>query len=305
MSKKIKTKNIQTYYNLKKKQIGFLSLQNKKGKDFFDYTGRVITNPESKLIMGRRRLKTADICGPCCFRFLEDDNLYIKNDLINAYKYVKSKYPGLNFSKIVALSVPWKLMSDYADLDKCGGCYIPARKAIFIKKGRPPKECQNKLFQNFAKYSIDCSDDDIFVHELFHAASHLMQRSTRKFIHMEEEFVYTNTIDWFRDKGFSKEDIVNKNFLPFAMQDVLKEGVNDIIIKIAKDKNISVSQEQLSDCKFKENFAETHIKQFMKSVINRSREKALTIIRLFDEKQKQINSYVTKKKCRFAMLDFD
>ena len=37
---------------------------------------------------------------------------------------------------------------------------------------------------------------------------------------MEEEFVYTNCIDFYKQKGISEADIVNNNFLPFCLHDV-------------------------------------------------------------------------------------
>ena len=37
---------------------------------------------------------------------------------------------------------------------------------------------------------------------------------------MEEEFVYTNCIDFYRQKGMTDKDIIADNFFPFLMNDV-------------------------------------------------------------------------------------
>lgn len=111
-----------------------------------------------------------------------------------------------------------------AGFQAVGGCYIPDLKLIIIDRyptlgGTGGKTKFDRTINR--KMSGAVTQEDIVVHEGLHAISDAAGRSTRYYEFDEEEFVYTNSVDFYRSKGMSEEEIINNIFLPFCVQDVL------------------------------------------------------------------------------------
>lgn len=140
--------------------------------------------------------------------------------------YLSKCFPDVDISNMCVYITDPSFMSQHGFAD-IGGCYIPSMKLIMVKNkiSLSGDNKTNNRFDDVLKDRTQCNVDveDIVVHELLHAISDISGRSSRKFGHNEEEFVYTNCIDFYKQKGMSEQDIVNRNFLPFFIQDIMRD----------------------------------------------------------------------------------
>jgi len=141
-------------------------------------------------------------------------------DYPEIHAYIESRFPKVDVSDIV-IYVADPGVIDKAGWKDIGGCYIDLLKVILVKNKITDKKVRGKfkkMVQDLCAMKVDV--EDVVVHELIHAVSHRINRASSKYSHMEEEFVYTNCIDFYKQKGMTEEDIVNNNFLPFCLYDV-------------------------------------------------------------------------------------
>jgi uncharacterized protein Yka (UPF0111/DUF47 family) len=184
-----------------------------------------------------------------------------------------------------------------------GGCYIPHLRTILIRDNPnilSSKEQTNKFDQLISKYRASVDVDDVLVHELLHAVSAKMGRASRRFEHMEEEFVYTNCIDFYKQKGMTEDDIVNKNFLPFCMQDVFSvsrefKKVLSCIGDTSKFYNGTTNEV--------ESFLSDNAEQLVKEIVKRAKELGQQMINLYNGNRNKVEM-VDNTELRFSNLDF-
>lgn len=231
----------------------------------------------------------------------------VQEDFIEGYKYATSFYPDCDLSDVRAFLVSSKFMKRLAKATDnnmfaaCGGVYLSAIKYILVKEaGECKNETKDKVSSLLDEYSIKVDPQDAFVHELFHAISHASGRGTRKFMHLEEEFVYTHTIDWLRKRGFSDDDIVNHNFLPFAINDVLAKEKKEILLEIAKYHDTTNIPD---DHEVWDEIMDINAELYVYKVIERARNKAKEMIKIRNTSG-FVNSVSTVQEDRFSFLDF-
>lgn len=149
------------------------------------------------------------------------------NEFLEPRDYIKNKFPGVDLSDILIY------ISHPTAFDKCGfgnayGVQIPSRNIIFLQNLQTGEDIysskkigkfRHALVEKFKSNKV--TEDDILVHELIHAVSSKTNRSTGKYTHAEEEFAYTNSVDYYRQKGMSDEQIINGTFLPFCCNDII------------------------------------------------------------------------------------
>jgi len=259
--KKVVVRNIQTYHKLKKQQKNFLKQRKEQAVFFIASVKDLIDDYGEQIDSDFRFTKACDF----------------------VQKIISERYPEAeDVWKTPTFLISSQEMNQIEELENCGGCYVPDLKIILIKDNnsnkKNTKKYKDKVSKLFAKYTLSADEEDVFVHELLHAVSHAANRRSRKFSHLEEEFVYKSTIDWFRSRGIGSEEIVENNFLPFVIHDVLKNEKVDILLDIAKKENVSVSQEQITNADFMCQFANAHAKEFVSEVVRRARELGLSMI---------------------------
>ncbi len=236
--------------------------------------------------------------------------LCIDVDFPKIDQYLRGKFPEVDISDVdVYATSPqvfnraWKGM---------GGCYIDMLKSIFVKddhedqtKGKQDKF--QKLMGGWCKMSVDI--EDVLVHELIHAVSHKIGRASSKYRHMEEEFVYTNCIDFYHDKGMTDDEIVDNNFLPFCVHDVYssRSDLNKMFFKI----DTSLSDVQgMTNGEYKK-FLSKHAEILVPAIVIRARERAHHMIEVYHKygadmyRTAPINSQEDKTSLRFSSLDLD
>ncbi len=223
-------------------------------------------------------------------------------------KYLADKFPDVDVSGIpIYMATPGAFRK--AGWEHIGGCYIHHMNLILVKKTiKASKNYNGRFLKLLNKYSAPMDVKDVVVHEMLHAISGKVNRSSRRFTHMEEEFVYTNCIDYYKSKGLSDKEIVEGNFLPFCINDVTsnRKEFSAILTECQLDmKEIKLMSE---DDLAKEYDASA--KKIVPKVLEKAKEKGYRMIELYDKYGRGV-SYHSNAVCddasasRFASLDFD
>ncbi len=236
--------------------------------------------------------------------------LCIETDFPKIDQYLRGKFPEVDISDVDVYTSPsqvfnraWKGM---------GGCYIDVLKTIFVKNkiGNKIGEKRNKfqkLMDECCKMSVDV--EDVLVHELIHAISHKIGRASSKYRHMEEEFVYTNCIDFYHDKGMTDDEIIDNNFLPFCVHDVYssRSDLNEMFSRLSS----SLSDVQkMTNGEYKR-FLSKHATVLVPAIVKRARERARHMIDLYNKygvemyRTAPVDPQEDKTSLRFSSLDLD
>lgn len=146
-----------------------------------------------------------------------------------AFEYVDSKFPGLNVFNVTITKIPRKILEE-AGYGGVGGLYIFHKKQVIVT---------DEPTGGFSKNSVTASltIDEIIVHELLHYVSHKFGNSNS--VIMEEEFAYGNSVPYLISKGYTDEEIVESNMLPFLY---IAVDSNKILKEILQKKGITKAQ---------------------------------------------------------------
>ena len=257
-------------------------------------------------------------------------------DFPTVEKYIRLTFPDINVADIPIYVATDKGLSA-AGLSYIGGCYVHHMYLIVVKNkitmggthsthNKFEKTLQSAMKKAMAiavydEYGDEYDDgswkttreievEDVLVHEMVHAVSGAANRSNRKYTFDEEEFVYTNTIDFYKDKGMTDEEIVNSNFLPFCVQDVLSDGKEWVkIFEEMSDEygvkviDLDVPQEKMN------RFLGRHAELVVPIIIERGRKLGQHMIDLYNEYGRgvQVVTQVADSdvSTRFRSIDMD
>ena len=184
----------------------------------------------------------------------------------DAFDYVEKKYPGLNVLSVKIFEVPKEELEDIG-FGGAGGLYVFSQKKVIVS---------DKPSGTFDKNTISArlSKDEVIVHELLHYVSHKFSKSNS--LIMEEEFAYGNSVPYLISKGFTDEDIIKHNMLPFlygiidtngVLKEVLlgkgitKAQFNSLLRNYNKDRENKKYKEAVSDI-----YKELHEKTMSKAL---------------------------------------
>lgn len=224
--------------------------------------------------------------------------------------YLSSRFPEVDLSVIKLYLSPPRVMERCGWRD-IGGCYIPGMRTILVKS-EIGHHCKAKgKFQEMMRDSCSLNTDveDVVVHEMIHAISDLVGRSSSKYSHMEEEFVYTNCIDFYRKKGMSTDDIVNNNFLPFCLHDVF-DSIKDMTEVFAEAGQTVDEIRRMSKEEY-QRFLNKKAEIIIPLIKNKAQVKARRMIELYNKYGKEIYTTSLPKPVedesamRFSSLDLE
>lgn len=203
------------------------------------------------------------------------------------HQYLVAKFPHVDVSHIPIYVVSSATM-DAAGFREAGGFYIHHLGLVAVRKiiKIGDTKTQSKFIRTLYKQiKTDVQTEDVLVHEMIHAISGECSRSNRRFTFNEEEFVYTNSIDFYKQKGMTDDDIVNKNFIPFCLQDVLsdKDELSDIFFKFEKEYNFIIPSVNFEDMEQLNKFLDRYTQKLVPMVLNRAREIGFYMISLYNK----------------------
>lgn len=158
-------------------------------------------------------------------------------------KFVESTFPAVNLRGIPIY------ICDGPAMRRCGfdgmnGCYIPFMKCIFVRRDANVSDnADGKFFKILhKKIQTPLNADDIVVHELLHAVSDGIERPTRHYTNAEEEFVFTNCVEYYKSKGMNEEEIKSSVLIAFCINNVMssKTKMSTVFAKLKEKIHIDV-----------------------------------------------------------------
>lgn len=147
------------------------------------------------------------------------------SDFDDISKYLKVKFPSVSIDEtpifICDNNILLKTCLEYAN-----GAYIPSLGLIIIKK---VPNVSGSIDGHFSlvlnsKIANPIEVSHIVVHELLHCISHKLNLPSRKHVSMEEEFVFKNSIEYYRSVGLSDDDILNTILIAFCINEILSDA---------------------------------------------------------------------------------
>jgi len=144
-----------------------------------------------------------------------------------SFDYVDYFFPSALVKEIKIYLCDHKLLFDIG-LGKSLGFYSPISKIIIIANPDTIKEKSTTTLLSSIRAKI--SLDETIVHELLHYASNITVKGyiTRR---AEEEFAYGYSVKYLINKGHSKKDIINNNFMPYLISIVNSKKIKNRILK--------------------------------------------------------------------------
>ncbi len=229
-------------------------------------------------------------------------------DFSEIQKYLASRFSQIDISDIKIYVADPEVVNKEG-WKHAGGCYIDVLKVILVKNKIENPTVRgkfNKMMQESSFMEVEV--EDVVIHELIHAISHRMNRASSRFSHMEEEFVYTNCLDFYKQKGMTEDDIVNNNFLPFCVQDVYSSEMSDVWKSI--NKTSSEIREISADQRKYTALLNRHAEIIVPLIIKKAKEKAYRMIEMYHKygsEMYQTSDEVIKdsSSLRFSNLDLD
>ncbi len=229
---------------------------------------------------------------------IKKEALEIKyEDYANAYNYVDNLFPGCNVKDVIIYKLTFLRMSKMG-YGEAEGFYDPVSKTVVISSARP-------FSKRSSKYDIRAkiTRDEVIVHELCHycyvALGHRSISSE-----MREEFAYGWSIGYLRQKGYTDDQIIKYNFLPYLFSICYSDAMREILVKegidIKKFKDFSSYKKRELGRKY-----ESKIFELTKHM---SEKKGKEIIALYSKKIEQSNDYLFREEpgkevSRFDILD--
>ncbi len=162
------------------------------------------------------------------------------------HKYLTTRFTDVDLSKVPIYLVSNQAMNN-AGYQECNGCYYPAFDLILVKKtpsiceGRSPRGKYAKSLRKAVQCAL--SVDDIVVHECLHAISKKTNRAARFFTKAEEEFVFTNSIDFYKQKGMSEDRIINECFISFCINNIVtsRKHMYRIFLELKEQEGLDIT----------------------------------------------------------------
>lgn len=153
--------------------------------------------------------------------------IYLKKimypDYKEAYDYVDNLFPRVNVKEVVIYKVSSK------DLAKMGyggaeGFYHRVSKVVVVCGTRGNTQPIDKRFMVKAKIERD----EVIVHELCHYC-YAFEGQSSVSREMVEEFAYGYSVGYLRQKGYTDEQIVKYNFLPYLVNVSCDKARNNVM----------------------------------------------------------------------------
>jgi len=214
-----------------------------------------------------------------------------------AYDYVDDLFPEAEVKNVIIYRAK-KSCLDRLGLKKIGGCYDRISKIVVISK---ELEFSSDIKdETWSTVVAKVTSDEVVVHELLHYVS-MYNNGGGGGMQMEEEFAYGNSLEYLRSKGYSDDEIIVNNYLPYFLTAAYSKKIvrkilveNDYVIE-----DVMIKTEQAQKKIFKK-LDKNIFKETKKAAIKNARE----LIRIYSKKEDLEVEIKDDSGSRFGMMDF-
>jgi len=236
------------------------------------------------------------------------------NDFPSVQQYLNNLFPNINISQVPICIVTH---DDMSKLGICGahGCYDKDQNIILIRNPRTIRSQIDTKFDQvmLTKIKSKIQIEDIVVHECIHAISRAANRSTGNFLFAEEEFVFTNCIDFYKAKGMSKEDIIQSVLLPFCVAHIMdnKHAMIHVFEEVKADNPSIKSFFEFAVKNGNQKYVKylsIHAQKIVPVIVDFAKDLATNMIDIYNEFGKGIrlnSDRIGKHNNRFASIDME
>lgn len=220
------------------------------------------------------------------------------NDYKESFDYVGRLFPDIDVISIdVRMATP--LLLHKLGYDGIGGFFERVTKTVIISAHRLTTATPSK-------YTIKANlhRDEVIVHELLHYCHN--EVGLNPSVNMKEEFAYGWSLGYLRNKGYTDEEIVRENYLPYLYNVCYKDGFFNVL----KSENINFEKINSATSRGKERIIAPLKNKIHKEIIELATQKGMEIIRIYSKKIEEGEVYHSNrvnnpKHSVFDMLDFD
>lgn len=212
-----------------------------------------------------------------------------------SYDYVDALFPNSKVTDVIIYKVGSRDF-ERIGFGNAGGIHDRVSKTIALCTGKQRNITFNRDLCVVAKVEMD----EIIVHELCHYCYEVEGYSSLS-RELREEFAYGWSIGYLRQKGYTDEEIVTFNFLPYLVDISLKEANRNIR---ARNGISDYEYNRYPRYKFKE-FVKLYEKKIIKRAKEIAMEKGLRLVNLYSKKLKEeVEEYEEYEDAnRFDILD--
>ena len=213
-----------------------------------------------------------------------------------AFDYVDGLYPDVKVKDVVLYKVTARTLQRYGFGHAGGFCDTIYRTVVF---------CGTKKKIEKTKYSIRAKvkQDEVIAHELLHYC-YFVQGIEVNSSEMKEEFAYGWSLGYLRGKGYSDEEVIKNNYLPYLVETIRNKAFKSVIL----EKGISASQYNSFSKQKKMRVARSCEKKMYEKSMELAMSKGWELLNMYSKKllagpvSTNIND---RKSTGFSFIDLD
>ena len=216
---------------------------------------------------------------------------------LKAFDYVNNLFPECKVKEATI----YKCSRAYLDslgYKSAAGFFCRLKKVVVIPDKLDFSEDPNSIWG-----SVKCTAtiDEVIVHELLHYCSDRQDNYTTS-VNIEEEFAYGNSIGYLKQKGYTKDEIIKNNFMPYLINSVdYSKFLPDILVK----NGYHIGELEFVSENKKEEILKKLEKQIFKQAWDRAWEKGEEIIKIYSSKRFKMNNRINDNSKDFDFIDLE
>ena len=212
-----------------------------------------------------------------------------------AFDYVDNLFPKTNIKEVIVLQVSALFLSKIG-YGGVGGFYDRISKTVVFAS-------HLKTTRNKWCICGKIKKDEVLVHELIHYCYFDYQNSSNS-VGLTEEFAYGWSLGYLQQKGYTNDEIIKNNYLPYLFQ-VAKQ---EIFVKVLRSHDIDPREFQNYRNQKKYRIALKYNKEIHTKSLKLAMEQGRILVDIYDRKinGSKIDKNITINKVnRFGLLDIE
>jgi len=212
-----------------------------------------------------------------------------------AFDYVGKIFPGIDVKKIDVRQCSPLLLKKLG-YDGVGGFFEKTTKTVVISA--------HKLVTSTSRFAVSAKlkRDEVIVHELLHYCHDSIGSNIGS--NLREEFAYGWSMPYLRKKGYSDEEIIRDNYMPYLYKVCNDEG----FLNVLKSEGVGVDVFRKYSNVAKNKFTNRVSNKIHKEILRLATDKGREIINIYEKKMQDGLSYKSlakPKQTLFDVLDLD